>query len=67
MMRFVLCSGSISNENKRDYMHFVSSVQWHCTILMKTTRLNRTLTGLFGEYMTFDQFIKMHFELELLL
>ena len=23
-----------------DFKHFVNSVRWHCTILMKTTRLN---------------------------
>ena len=26
--------------DKGVYMHFVNSVRWHCTILMKTTRLN---------------------------
>ena len=25
--------------DKSVFMHFVSSVRWHCTILMKTTRL----------------------------
>ena len=30
-------------------MHFVNSVRWHCTIFMST------LTGLSGEYVTFDQ------------
>ena len=25
---------------KSDFMHFVISVRWHCTILMKTTGLN---------------------------
>ena len=26
--------------DESDFMHFVNSVRWHCTILMKTTRLN---------------------------
>ena len=26
--------------DKSDFMHFVNSFRWHCTILMKTTRLN---------------------------
>ena len=29
--------------DKSDVMHFVNSVQWHCTILMKTTRLNEDI------------------------
>ena len=29
--------------DKRDFMHFVSSVRWHCTILMKTTRLSEDI------------------------
>ena len=52
MMPFVFCSESIWDVDKGDYKHFVNSIQWHCTILMKTTR---TLTGLSGEYVTFDQ------------
>ena len=27
--------------NKSDYMQFVNSVRWHCTILMKTTGFNK--------------------------
>ena len=29
--------------DKSDFMHFVNSVRWHCTILMKTTRLNEDI------------------------
>ena len=29
--------------NKSDFMHFVNSVRWHCTILMKTTGLNEDI------------------------
>ena len=29
--------------DKSDFMHFVTSVRWHCTILMKTTRLNEDI------------------------
>ena len=29
--------------DKSDSMHFVNSVRWHCTILMKTTRLNEDI------------------------
>ena len=27
------------------FMHFVNSVRWHCTILMKFTRLNEDIDG----------------------
>ena len=43
MMPFVLCNESIRDVDKSDYMHFVNSVQWHCAILMKTTRLNEDI------------------------
>ena len=26
--------------DKSDFVHFVNSVQWHCTIFTKTTRFN---------------------------
>ena len=29
--------------DKSDFMHFVNSVPWHCTILMKTTGLNEDI------------------------
>ena len=29
--------------DKSDFMHFVNSVRWDCTILMKTTRLNEDI------------------------
>ena len=29
--------------DKSDFMHFVNSVRWHCTIFMKTTRLNEDI------------------------
>ena len=29
--------------DKSDFMHFVNSVRWHCTILMNTTRLNEDI------------------------
>ena len=29
--------------DKSDFMHFVNSVQWHCIILMKTTRLSEDI------------------------
>ena len=29
--------------DKSDFVHFVNSVPWHCTILMKTTRLNEDI------------------------
>ena len=29
--------------DKSDFMHFVNSVRWHCSILMKTTRLNEDI------------------------
>ena len=29
--------------DKSDFMHFVNSVRWHCTILMKTTRPNEDI------------------------
>ena len=28
---------------KSDFMNFVNSVRWHCTLLMKTTRLNEDI------------------------
>ena len=35
--------------DKSDFVHFVNSVRWHCTILMKSTRFNgnidRTVRG----------------------
>ena len=37
--------------DKSDFVHFVNSVGWHCTILMKTARLNedigRAVRGVF--------------------
>ena len=36
-MPFVFCSDFAVDMS--DFMHFVTSVRWHCTILMKTTRL----------------------------
>ena len=41
--------------DKSDFVHFVNSFRWHCTIFTKTTRFRGTLTGLSGEYVTFDQ------------
>ena len=29
--------------DKNDFMHFVNSVGWHCTILMKNARLNEDI------------------------
>ena len=29
--------------DKKDFMHFVNSVRWYCTISMKTTRLNEEI------------------------
>ena len=29
--------------DKIDFMYFVNSVRWHCTNLMKTTRLNEDI------------------------
>ena len=29
--------------DKSDNIHFVNSVRWHCTILMKTTRLKEDI------------------------
>ena len=29
--------------DKNDFMHFVNSLRWHCTMLMKTTRLNEDI------------------------
>ena len=29
--------------DKSDFMHFVKSVRWHCTILMITTSLNENI------------------------
>ena len=29
--------------DKSDFMHFVNSNRWHCTILMKTTELNEDI------------------------
>ena len=29
--------------HKSDFMRFVNSVRWHCTISMKTTRLNEDI------------------------
>ena len=29
--------------DKSDFMYFVNTVQWHCTNLMKTTRLNEDI------------------------
>ena len=29
--------------DKSDFLHFVNSVRWHCTILMKTTGLNEDI------------------------
>ena len=29
--------------DKIDFMHFVNSVRWHCTVLMKTARLNEDI------------------------
>ena len=53
MMSFVFCSRC--EVDKSDFMRFVNSVRLHCTILLNTTRLNETLTGLSREYVTFDQ------------
>ena len=54
--------------DKSDFMHFVNSVQWHCTILMKTTGLNENIDRAVREYMTFEQNVsKCKFEFEILL
>ena len=29
--------------DRSDFMHFVNSVRWHCTILMKTMGLNEDI------------------------
>ena len=29
--------------DESDFMHFVNSVRWHCTISMKTTRLKEDI------------------------
>ena len=29
--------------DKSDFMHFLNSFRWHCTILMKTTGLNEAI------------------------
>ena len=29
--------------DKSDFVHFVNYVRWHCTILMKTARLNESV------------------------
>ena len=29
--------------DKKDFMHFINSVRWHCTILIKTTGLNEDI------------------------
>ena len=29
--------------DKSDFLHFVNSFRWHCTILMKTTGLNQDI------------------------
>ena len=41
--------------DKSDFLNFVIFVRWNCTILRKTTGLNEDMTGLSGEYVTFDQ------------
>ena len=45
--------------DKSDFMHFVNSVRWHCTILMKTKRLNedidRAVRGVFDIRPEFPQ------------
>ena len=38
-----------------DFVHFINSVRWHCTNLMKTARLNEDNDRASGEYVTFDQ------------
>ena len=47
-MPFKFCSESI-DVDKKDFMHFVNSVRWHCTILMKIRGLkediDRTVRG----------------------
>ena len=55
--------------DKSDFMHFVNSVRWHCTILMKTTRLNEDIDRPVREIVTFDQKVrknKIEFEILLL-
>ena len=32
--------------DKNDFVHFVISVYWHCTILMKTTRLKEIVLAI---------------------
>ena len=49
--------------DKRDLMHFVNSVRWHCTILVKTTRLDENIDRAIREYVTFDQNVKMKFRI----
>ena len=41
--------------DKSDFVHFVNSVRWHCIILRRLRDSMGTLTGLSGEYVTFDQ------------
>ena len=68
MMPFVFFSESICDVDKNDYMPFINSVQWHCTISIKTTRLNEGLGRVFREICDIrPEYIKMQFELEFLL
>ena len=68
MMPFVFCSESICDVDKSYYLPFVNSVQWHCTISMKTTRLNEGLGRAVREICDFrTNCNKLQFELEFLL
>ena len=60
-------SRSICDVDKSDYMTFVNSVHWHCTILMKTTRIiEDILPGCPGRGVCDirPECIKMQFEFE---
>ena len=54
--------------DKSDYMHFVNSVQWQCTILMKNARLKEDNDRAVREVCDIrPEYIKMQFEFDVLL
>ena len=54
--------------DKSDLMHFVNSVRCHCTIVMKTTRLNEEVDGAVrGVCDIRPEFIKMQVRIRILI
>ena len=52
--------------DKSDFLHFVNSVRWHCTILMRTTRLNEDIDRVVRGVCDFRNVLKCSFAIEFL-